>query len=134
MSVNRSQRSTSDMEYLSIARKLEIFTIQKCVGFPKRYTFYLTEGISDLAKQVYIEVKAANSIFPQNQHEAQLRRDHLISAYCALQNLISQIEIAQEMFGIQPDALCHWMELIDSELRLVKAVMKSDRERYKSLP
>ena len=26
------------MEFLATARKLEIYTIQKCVNFPKRYT------------------------------------------------------------------------------------------------
>lgn len=35
MSVIKSKRSTSDMEFLATARKLEIYTIQKCVNFPE---------------------------------------------------------------------------------------------------
>ena len=27
-----------------------------------------------------------------------------------------------------------WMELLEKEIRLIKAVMKADRARYKSLP
>ena len=27
-----------------------------------------------------------------------------------------------------------WMDLVDKEIRLVKAVLKKDKERYKNLP
>ena len=48
--------------------------------------------------------------------------------------MISQLEVAAELFGIDADAMKYWMELIDAEIRLVKAVLKNDRARYKDLP
>lgn len=48
--------------------------------------------------------------------------------------MISQIEVAQEIFGIDSDSIKYWMEIVEKEMRLVKAVMKKDRERYKDLP
>ena len=122
------------MEFIATARKLEIYSIQKCVNFPKRYTFYISQPIANAATRIYEDVKRANSIYPMNQHEAQMRRDYLIRANSELQSMVSQLEVAQELFGIEMDTLKYWVDIIDTEIRLVKAVMKSDRERYKNLP
>ena len=48
--------------------------------------------------------------------------------------MTSQLEVAQELFGIEMDTLKYWMDIADTEIRLVKAVLKSDRARYKDLP
>lgn len=133
MSVIKSKRSESEMEFVYNARQLQIYTIQKCVGFPKRYTFYLAQPIADLATQIHHHVKCANSIYPTNQHEVQMRRDYLLKANAELQSLVSQIEVAAEIFGLEPDTLKYWMEFVEKEIRLVKAVMKKDRERYKNI-
>ena len=47
MSVIKSQRSTSPVEFINTARQLEIYTIQKAVGFPKRYTFYVSQPLAN---------------------------------------------------------------------------------------
>lgn len=134
MSVIKSQRSTSDMEFIANARKLQIYTVKKCISFPKRYTFYISQPIANAATRIYEDVRRANSIYPLNQHEAQMRRDCFLRANAELYNLISQIEVAQELFGIDMASMEYWLDIIDFEIRLVKAVMKSDRERYKNLP
>ena len=134
MSVIKSKRSTSDMEFLYNARKLQIHTIKKCVNFPKRYTFYVSQPIAECATRIHEYVKCANSIYPLNQHEVQMRRDYFLRANAELNNLVSQIEVANELFGIDMDSLKYWMDIVELEIRLVKAVMKSDRERYKNLP
>lgn len=134
MSVIKSKRNTSEMEFIANARKLQIYTIKKCVNFPKRYTFYVSQPIANASTRIYEDVRRANSIYPVNQHEAQMRRDCFLRANAELYSLISQIEAAQELFGIDMDAMQNWIDIIDFEIRLVKAVMKSDRERYKNLP
>lgn len=129
MAVIKSKRGISEMEFLAAARKLEIYTIQKCVGFPKRYTFYVSQPIANAATRIYEDVKRGNSIFPTNQHEAQMRRDFFLNAYAELQSLVSQIEVAQELFGIEMDTMKYWMEMVDTEIKLVRAVLKNDRAR-----
>ena len=119
MSVIKSKRSTSDMEFLATARKLEIYTIQKCVNFPKRYTFYVSQPLAAAATRIYEDVKRANSIYPLNQHEVQIRRDYFLHANAELQSMISQLEVAQELFGIEMDTLKYWMDIVDTEIRLV---------------
>ena len=64
------------MEFVHTARELQIHTIQKCVGFPKRYTFYVSQPIAACATRIHEYVKCANSVYPLNQHEAQIRRDY----------------------------------------------------------
>lgn len=39
MSVYKSKRSTSAIQYVENARQLQVFTIKNCVKFPKRYTY-----------------------------------------------------------------------------------------------
>ena len=134
MSVIKSKRSTSEMEFLTNARKLQIYTIQKCVNFPKRYTFYVSQPIANAAVRVYEDVKKGNSIYPLNQHEVQMRRDCFLKAYAELQSMVSQIEAAQELFDIEPETMKYWMEIVDTEIKLVRAVLKNDRARYKELP
>ena len=135
MSVVRSKRSESQIEFLYTARKLQVYTVQKCVNaIPKRYTFYLGTGLAESAASIYRNVKRGNSVYPTNQHEVQVRRDYFMRAYAELQSLISQIEVAYEIVKFDEKILHEWASLIDSEMKLVQAVIKKDRERYKDLP
>lgn len=54
MSVIKSQRSNSAVEFLHTARELELFTIRKVVNFPKRYTFYVSQPLAASAASVHI--------------------------------------------------------------------------------
>ena len=134
MAVLKTNRNESDMEFVHTARQLQIHTIQKCVGFPKRYTFYIAQPIAACATRIHEFVKCANSVYPTNQHEAQIRRDYLLRANAELQSLVSQIEVAHELFGLEPDKMKFWMDIVEKEIRLVKGTMKKDRERYQNLP
>ena len=133
MSVIRSRRSESEIEFLHTARELQIYTIKKCTSFPKRYTFYISQPIAGAATRIHEYVKMANSVYPTNAHEAQIRRDYLLRANAELNSLVSQIEVAHELFGLEPNVMNYWMDIVEKEIRLVKAVMKKERERYKDL-
>lgn len=134
MSVIKSKRSESQMEFLATARKLQAFTIHKCVNaVPKRYTFYIGTHLADSATAIYEWLKRGNSIYPLNPHEVQMRRDCFLRAYAELQSLVSQIELANEILQFDPNILAEWSRLISTEIKLVKAVLKADRERYKNM-
>ena len=135
MSVIKSERQKSPMEFLKNAKDLEVFTLRKCVNaIPKRYTFYLGQHIASLATEIYSTVKKANSIYPTNQHEAQMRRDLFLSAYGSCQALVSQVELAYDIIRFDSDVLHEWAKLISDEMLLIKGVIKSDRDKYKNLP
>lgn len=114
MSVIKSQRSNSPVEFIHTARELEIYTIKKAVGFPKRYTFYVSQPLASTATEIHKLVKMGNSVYPQNQHEVQIRRDYFLRALAELQALVSQIEVAAEIFPIEPNQMKIWMEMISN--------------------
>ena len=133
MSVHKHDRYESQLQFIETARQLEIFTLRNCVKFPKRYTFFITTEIVRLSQSVYNNVKAANSVFPSGELEVQMRRDYLTRANCDLQCLISQLDVAKEMFGeeVKSNTWCAWMDLIEAEAKLISAVKQKDKERLK---
>ena len=122
------------MEFIHTARELQIHSIRKAAGFPKRYTFYVSQHIVDAATNVHKWAKMGNSIYPTNQHEVQVRRDYMMRALAELQALVSQIEVAAELFPIDGKQMRYWMDLVNKEDRLLRAVLKSDKARYQNLP
>ena len=131
MPVIKNKRGISGVQFLDTARELQIFTTRKCVKFPKRYTFFITSSIVQCAINIHSYVKKGNSIFPSNADDAKLRREQFIQAGIELQNLISQINVAYEMFPVPDKTMKQWMELIQKEIALVKSVIKKDKEKYK---
>lgn len=140
MSVYKTQRSESSIEYLDNARKLATFTRKCCLKIPKRYTFFGATGLANLADEVYNKSRMANSVYPTTKAEAELRRSFLIQANASLQALIGQLAIMAEILlqSGQCDswiynALKEWGELTSKQAVLLFKVKKSDKERYKNL-
>ena len=133
MSQIKSKRKTSSAQFLETALQIQITTLRRVTKFPKRFTYLLSVHLTDAAAHGFEQVKKANSIYPRNQHEAQIRRDCLIKAYAEYQHLISQILVAEEMFEISENGIIQWMMLINDELALIKGLMDSDTRRYKNL-
>lgn len=141
MAVYKSKRSESSMQFVDTAKKLEAFTLSCCMKAPKRYTFFLTSRIMQLASDVHEHAAAANNIWPTNQHEAQMRRDELTRANIALQNLDPKLQLLYEAARQNPEgckwigkAMEQWGSMIAEEAKLLAAVRKKDRQRYKDLP
>ena len=131
MSVRLKNRTTSDAQFLNTARELERKTRSRCIGAPKRYTFYGLQELWATARRIHSNVKQANTVFPTNEHEFQIRRDFLIFANAAIQDYISQLEVMIEDQIFTPTAGKELSHLVSSEEKLVKALMKSDKERFK---
>lgn len=134
MSVIKSKRGVSGVQFLDTAKDLDLFTMRTCVKYiPKRYTFYLAKPIIDIASNIHSCVKRGNSIFPATTRDVAMRREQFVLAQAELQNLISKINIAYEMFPIADNVMLRWLDLINKELTLVKTVIKKDEERYKDI-
>ena len=41
--------------------------------------------------------------------------------------------MSYELFGLEPNVMKFWMDLVDKEIRLVKGTLKKDKERYKNI-
>lgn len=134
MTVLKSKRSESAAAFLQTAMDLEIYTIKRVVKFPKRYTFYISQPLANTATEIHKLVKKGNSIYPKNKHEAQKRRDCFIDASTELRSFVGLIEVAINLFSIEPNVVKQWMELVSKENRLLHAVMEKEQIRYHNLP
>ena len=59
MSVIKSKRNESNMQYLKTAMDLQEYLLRQAKNWPKRYTFTLTKTIIDLATEAHVNVKMA---------------------------------------------------------------------------
>lgn len=140
MSVPKSQRSESSMQFIQTARELKQHTLTVVKKCPKRLQFFLLAPIYEEAREVLHSVKAANNTFVHNAHEAQIRADYLGRANVVLQNLADDLEDLYEEL-INNEDCYRWVanamqkhgELISAEAKLIGKVRKSDKERYKGL-
>lgn len=133
MSVYKSKRGESSVQFIETARQLEAHTFACCMKAPKRYERFLTGRIMELSSEVHDRVRAANNIWPTNRHEAQLRRDELMRANNALQNLSPKLQLLYDSILQNPEgygwihkAMQRWGDLICEEAKLIAAVKKND--------
>lgn len=140
MSVPKSQRSESSMQFIQTARELKQHTLTVVKKCPKRLQFFLLAPIYEEAREVLHSVKAANNTFVHNAHEAQIRADYLGRANVVLQNLADDLEdLYEELINNEDrykwvaNAMQKHGELISAEAKLIGRVRKSDKERYKGL-
>lgn len=140
------ERSASGFQVIDTARKLKKKVLQICVKLPKRYTdLILLDTVQD-AKDVARYTRKANSVFPHNKHEAQIRLDYWIKAFATLQALsddlndiidipsVLRYKISGKEKGVTINEINEIAELINQEFELIKGALNSDRKRFEKLP
>lgn len=133
MSVPRSQRQTSSLEFIMNARRLQIFTIERVDNFPNRRKQSTGYPLIADARYIHENVKRANNLYPTNQHEYEMRRDFLLLARGKLDSMIAQIEVAFEVCKFDVKILKTWSALCANEITLINGVLESDKRRYSGL-
>ena len=103
MSVYKSKRSTSAIQYVENARQLQVFTIKNCVKFPKRYTYIVVQKIANLVEDIDTHVRVAESMMPTNLHEAQLKRDELTYTFGLLNSLDDKLQLMYDIVSDNPN-------------------------------
>ena len=119
MSVLKSMRGQSAMQFVETARRLELHAFSVVTKAPKRYGPYLLQPIMSLASAVHDNVRAANNTIPRNRHEAQIRRDYLSAANVALQNLSPKLTMLYDAILQNPEK-CPWIDNAMEQVRLKK--------------
>lgn len=135
MSVLVGDRSESGLEFLKNARDIEEKFIRMEINKPKRYGKYLGRLV-EYAMQLLSEVKAGNSFYPTTKLDVDTRQVHFKEGIALCQVLVSQVEVVHDLFGndgISIGEVHEIAEMIEKEIRLIKGVISSDKERYKNL-
>lgn len=131
MSVIKSKRGESSVQFLDTARSLHIFTKQQCVKLPKRYTFFGIQQTYASSAKIMENVKRGNSTYPSNEHEAQIRRDYFMAALAELYVLLEYVNEIKFEFPVKDTIMLEWLGMITDEIRLLKGVLTRDKDRYK---
>lgn len=128
MSVLKSQRSQSTMQFVQTARELAEYTTAVCRKLPKSLTFYGGSELWRLGREILSHVTRANSIYPTNAHELQERRDCFIKANEAVQDYLVQLDMLKTHMESKKAEELTRMAL--AEAALISACKTADRKRY----
>ena len=134
MSVRKSERGLSNIEFLKVLMDLEKWSLLKSNTAPKKYRYMINTQIVNNSANAYCYAKQGNSIFVTNNETRILRENFFMQSYCSLQAFVSQLDV---MYSI-----CKADFLTNNELEevsclaynaitLIKGVIKNDKERYK---
>ena len=135
MSVKACDRSTSNMEFLKNARDIEINIIKCTISKSKKYRFFYQKLI-DMSIELLNHIKRGNSIYVENKIDLGIRNQEFKLAMAECQALLSQIEIMYFLFkddGISIKLIENIASMINEEIKLLKGLLKSDKEKYKRI-
>ena len=136
MSVLKSQRSESKLEVLCKAEELAVYTIKVCKNekrFPKRDRWILTQKIVNETLDTLTCIKRANATYVTTAEEYTYRRGQQTEAYAHAEAMLTLVEIAYQVLGIEAEKIEYWTGLIKTVEEKIQSWKKSDKARYKNI-
>ena len=133
MSVVESQRKDTVMPSITKSFELAKYTIHICSNekvFPKRYRWCLTDIIVKSAIQISNYLVMANSIYVNSQDTYRLRLKYQNIAMALSKSLLSNMQLAKEVFGIDGDRMRYWTGLVYEVENLISTCRKNEAVRY----
>lgn len=134
MSVVKSKRGIGKMLVVTRANELAVYTIRICSNeknFPKRYRWCITNKIVEAAVSINNCIVAANSIYVANgdTYALELRKQYQTKALSETYALLSMIDIAYRIFGIESDRVEFWVKLVCEVQALLRSWRKSENKQ-----
>lgn len=136
MSVVKSKRGEGQLVVLTKSSELAAYSIKICSNekcFPKRYRWCITSKIVDAAVEISNNAVMANSVFVKDEFDYKLRKQYQTKALSSTYALLSMIDMAYRVFGIEAGRIEHWTRLTVEVQTMLRNWRKTDIERYKSL-
>jgi len=133
MSVVESQRKDAVMPSITKSFELAKYTISICSNekvFPKRYRWCLTDTIVKTAVHISNYLVMANSVYVNSQDMYRLRVKYQVMAMALSKSLLSNMQLAKEVFGIDDDRMRYWTGLVYEVENLISTCRKNEAVRY----
>lgn len=136
MSVLKNQRSQSQLEFYHTAtlirNELTRFVMNDKV-VPKRwrpvFTFPMIEKLIGLIDYI----TAANTIYPQNLHEVEMRRDYQTKSIITVEQILQLLQYMISTLEVDPNKFKPAVELLMKEAALLRGWRKSDNKLKEKL-
>ncbi len=94
---------------------------------PKKYRFVFAIPMTELLKELMCNITAANTIYPINEHEVQMRRDFQTMAIANCEQIFQMMEYMVDTLPIDANSLKQSIELTLKETALLKSWRKTNR-------
>ena len=133
MAVVQSKRKQGEMIVFTKTRELATYTITICSNeknFPKRYRWCITSKIVEEALSIETNASKANSVFVHDNYDYQLRKRYQSLAIASTHAMLSMIDIAYRVFGIDGKRVAYWTNLIKEVQILLCNWKKSEEEKH----
>lgn len=121
---------------MTCVKALCTYTVNVCKNekhFPKRNRWILTQPIVTEALAAMSCIRHANAVRVVEREDYIYRYSEQQKAYAHLEALLSLIEIAYGVLGVEVKAIEYWTGLVLQTEEKLQAWKKSDRERYKTI-
>jgi len=129
MSVIKSKRGVSKLQFLDTAREIYIMCLRYCENMPKKHYHYLQEPFMRCLADMLTNLKIGNSIYATSDEEWQMRRKHFLLGYASLQAAISYLGIMQDMSLLTERQIIHISGKMSEENKLIKGVLEADKKK-----
>lgn len=136
MSVMQSKRSESKVQFVYNAFLLERHTYQVCAKFPQRYRFSLAKDMIETANKIHKYTRNTNRIFPKSKDDYEKRERLIGQALDELDSMTNQIHLTIDLVSFKKNKdykIGRWCGLVDDQIKLLKGLKKSDREKKNKL-
>ena len=133
MAVVKSKRGESELDIITKARELAVYTIKICTNeknFPKRYRWCVTNEIVKSVVMINSDIRRANEVFVKDDADYLLRKDFQSKAMSEIGALLGNMDIVYELFGVESKRIQHWTGLIIDVQILLRNWKKSDTRRF----
>lgn len=126
-------KAIENVKFLKNMSELHIFIHGKVIHAPKRYDGTSGQLLIDLVDSAFLNVVKANNLFPSTQKEFAKRRKYLTQAISDLYKLQRQTLFYCNLMQYSEAVIKEWFTLVSTEIKLLQALKKSDKRRFKDL-
>ncbi len=133
MSVRKGDRGEGKLQVLNKARELKKYSlgiVRSEKHFPKSTRWLYASPIAEEIREACICIRHANSVYVSSEDEYRYRRMEQTKAHAHLDALLDLIDDAYDAGYIEGRQVEYWTGLILQTDDLLKAWIKSDREKY----
>ena len=136
MSVRKGDRGEGKLQVLNKARELKKYSltiVKSEKNFPKSTRWLYASPIVNEVREACVCIRHANSVYVTNSEEYKYRRMEQVKAHAHLDALLDLIDDAYDAGYISGDKVEFWTGLILKTDDLLKAWIKSDKDKYKDM-
>ncbi len=101
--------------------------------YPYWLVYRFRDEMMDLLKQLIDNITDANSIYPVNMHELEIRRDYQTAAIGAREKMLQELQYIIEVLPVDVNAILRYVEMVDRETALLKGWRKANGKIAKRL-